>query len=511
MVQARHLAVLAGIFAVYFTFAGLSAATQHIWSNEAWFASPAFTLAHKGYLGTGILESKGTWMDGIERRTYWMPPVHLLVQAAWYRLFGFSLLSMRAISILAGAVVLLAWYWIVSMLARSRDMALLAVALVVMEPRFFEFAALGRPDMLCAAFGTLGLAAYLHMRSRSFAAAVGAGHGLAAAACLTHPCGVLYAGGVLLLMLSYDRARIGWRPLGLAALPYAAGLGAWGIYILQAPSQFRSQFLGNISGIAYEFAGVSRWRGLASPLGALKVEYFLRYGSQFGWYSAALADRVQLYSLLVYTVAVAGCLLTPSIRKHDGYRALLLIGAFDYVVLSYFEGLKGTAYLIHTLPLCATLLAIYVHFLYSAAGRTGNSVGGRRRAAAWALTVAMFAFAAVQLDTTIRYIVDQPVRQDYEQVVAFLRRSKAPSRIIAAGELAFALGFDSGMVDDIRLGYFSGQRPRFIVANTIYRGWMEQSAHIQPAIHKYMTELLRDEYRVAFHNTNYTVYERIKE
>jgi 4-amino-4-deoxy-L-arabinose transferase-like glycosyltransferase len=113
--QRRRLEVLALILAVY---AGLAVATSlrvYIWENEAWFASPAVTLDQKGYLGTTILESKGTWMDGIERRTYWVPPVHLLVQAAWYQLFGFSLFSLRSISILAGAAALLktalSHYW----------------------------------------------------------------------------------------------------------------------------------------------------------------------------------------------------------------------------------------------------------------------------------------------------------------------------------------------------------------------------------------------------------------
>jgi len=64
------------------------------------------------------------------------------------------------------------------------------------------------------------------------------------------------------------------------------------------------------------------------------------------------------------------------------------------------------------------------------------------------------------------------------------------------------------MVDDWRLGYFSGKRPPFIVANAIYRGWFIQSATLDPKIHDYMVRLLRDEYRVAFETPTYTVYQR---
>ena len=102
-----------------------------------------------------------------------------------------------------------------------------------------------------------------------------------------------------------------------------------------------------------------------------------------------------------------------------------------------------------------------------------------------------------------------PQRWDYENAVAFLRRSGSPPDIIAAGEFAFALGFDSGMVDDWRLGYFSGRQPPFIAANDIYRGWLEHSATLDPPIHAYMLRLLRDEYRVAFRNSSYTIYQRI--
>ena len=278
-----RLGIFGFVLVAYLVTATLKARTMYIWSNEAWFASPALTLLEKGYLGTEILETKGTWMEGLERHTYWMPPVHLLVQAAWFRLFGFSLFTLRSVSIVSGAATLLAWYWIISLLSGNRNVALMSMGLAAADPRFLTFAALGRADMLCAALGALGLACYLRLRNGSFPAAMVAANGLAAASCLTHPCGVLYAGAVVLLMLFFDRRKIGWSALALAALPYLLGLSAWGIYILQAPSQFVRQFTGNISGIASEFSGATRWSGLSAPLAALKREYFLRYGATSGW------------------------------------------------------------------------------------------------------------------------------------------------------------------------------------------------------------------------------------
>jgi len=314
----------------------------------------------------------------------------------------------------------------------------------------------------------------------------------------------LYASGLLLLTLYFDRRRLGWRNFWLLVAPYAAALSAWGLYALQAPSQFARQILGNIGGIGTEFTGVNRLAGATSLLGALRAlkgEYFLRYGVPFGRYATSAAGRTQLFALLIYTLGVAGCLLTPSLRNHRGYRALLGVGLLEYLTLAILDGFKSSGYLTHTLPLAGALLAIYAHFLFSRA----------RRARLRVLVAALILFAAVQFTALGRSFSVTPERWDYENALAFLRRSGSPPGIIAAGEFAFALGFDSGMVDDWRLGYFSGRRPPFIAANAIYSGWLEHSAALDPAIHAYMLRLLRDEYRVAFRNSSYTIYQRIGE
>lgn len=504
MAKYRFGSLLAATVIVYFVLARWTAGTGYIWENEAWYASPAFTLIHKGYLGSTILESQGTWMQGLDRHTFWIPPLYLLLQAAWYRLMGFGLLPMRELSILTDGVVLIAWYGIISLLSGNRGVALVAMAISATDSRFLMIAGLGRPDPACAAFGTLGWLAYLCLRERSLPGAILAGNVLTAASCLTHPCGELYASGLLLLMLYFDRRRLGWRKLCLFAVPYVAALSAWGVYILQAPSEFVRQISGNVEGIGREASGVDRLAGIASLGGALKglkAEYFLRYGVPFGRYATSAADHAQLFALIIYTVGVAGCLLTPSLRNHRGYRALLCVGLLDYVTLGLLDAFKSTGYLTHTLPLASALLAIYAHFLVSRV-RQGFKL---------AVAVAMVLFAAVQVTALGRSFSETPERWDYENALAFLRRSGPPSGIIGAGEFAFALGFDSGIVDDWRLGYYSGRQPPLIAGNPIYSGWLEHSATIDPPIHVYMVRLLREEYSVAFRNSSYTIYQRIRE
>ena len=68
-------------------------------------------------------------LSGIHERTYYVTPNHLVTLAAWFRIFDFSLVSMRALSILWGVVVLLAMYSIVSRLFPDRWVAPLAALL----------------------------------------------------------------------------------------------------------------------------------------------------------------------------------------------------------------------------------------------------------------------------------------------------------------------------------------------------------------------------------------------
>ena len=372
------------------------------------------------------------------------------------------------------------------------------MAITATDLRFVTFAAIGRPDMTCAALGASGIALYLVLRERSLRRALLVGNALTALACITHPCGELYAAGLLLFTLYFDRDKLGWRSAAAICLPYLIVLAGWGVYILQSPGDFVRQISGNIDGIGTEFSGVSRLSGLSSPLLALKREYVFRYGFAFGRYATTAIGRIPLIALAIYTLGVAGCLLTPSIRKHRGVRALLLYGALSYVTMAILDGFKSTGYLVHTMPLIAALLAICaIHYLT------------RVRRARWTVVLLMTIFAAVQWWALGHDFTMTTERWDYQNTLAFLRQSQAPSRIIAIGEFAFDYGFDSGMVDDLRLGYYTGQRAPFIVGNSIYRGWFIHSAKLEPAVHRYIATLLRDEYRLVFQNETYTVYQRI--
>src|SRR5262245_21029461 len=69
--------------------------------DEGWFASPAHNLITRGVMTTTVIEEANLSMTtGIHTYTYWIMPLNVLMQAAWYKLFGFGLFTMRSISVL---------------------------------------------------------------------------------------------------------------------------------------------------------------------------------------------------------------------------------------------------------------------------------------------------------------------------------------------------------------------------------------------------------------------------
>lgn len=137
-----------------------------VWPDEALFASPARELLHHGRLGTRVLEGL---LPGIERMTYYVPPVYLVALSSLFALFGESIVTMRAFSVLCACVVA----WLLARISRQlgadRGVALLAPALLLLDPVFSRGSRIGRMDMLALAcvLGAVTLALSRDRRARA--------------------------------------------------------------------------------------------------------------------------------------------------------------------------------------------------------------------------------------------------------------------------------------------------------------------------------------------------------
>jgi len=461
--------------------------------NEGWFADPAFHLATRGAFSTTSIETTGTWLEGLDRHTYWILPLYPLTQAPLLRLFGLSLYVMRSASIVWGVVTLTAVYFLI----RSQTgpgVALLASLLLATDFHFLVGAATGRMDMMCAALGFSGLAAYVLLRERSLRAAIFLSQTLVVAACLTHPCGVLAVGGLIFLIFRFDRERWSWRLLPLAALPYAIGLAGYGAFALQDLPSFVRQLSGNVSGLAGEAAGTTRFGGLLHPWSSFSREVQMRYISAFIGKSWTSPYRAEMVVLLLYWGGAAVALLDRRVRNHPLARLFLPLTVIYFVALWFFEGLKLRVYLVHTLPFFAALGALWIW----------EWTEGRKfaRAAAAGIILCIQAMAIAEGYWENQYHTEHLPAAQYMQ-----EHGQPGSLIMASGQFVFEFGFDGRLVDDVRLGFFTGRRPQFYVRDIWYDDWLEKSKTRDPAVYQHVTATLAQYYREVFHNAGFKIYQ----
>jgi 4-amino-4-deoxy-L-arabinose transferase-like glycosyltransferase len=496
MQRPTHLRALALLILLYVVLAGAMSYVRAPYCDEAYLASPAYNLIHHGYMGTSILDETSTWhkgmsLRGINRYTYQVMPLHFLTQAAWYEVTGFGLFRMRALSIAWGVLALVSLYLMVSRLFGDARPALWAVALVAIDGIFLDAASYGRPDMAAAALGFAGLGAYMALQEKRLTLAVLAANFFVACAVFTHPAAMPAFGCVIFLGIFYSLRRIRIWHLPLAALPYVAIAGAWGLYIARAPDIFREQFGSNASG---------RFSGLAKPWTLIAHELTTRYLPAFGFgVNVSTGGRVKVILLLAYAVAIAACLLTPALRKQKAVQALLVVAGLYLAIMTVLEGTKQMFYLVEVVPIYTAILGVWLWW-----GWTQRSIP---RAA---VAAALVGLVGIQMARFYHVCSMDTLHRQFVPAARFVERDlKSSSSIMGTATLAFALGFDDQrLVDDLRLGYFTHKTPDAIVIDDRYNEWFGIERTEEPAVAQYMNELLRAQYRPVYDYSAYRIYVR---
>jgi hypothetical protein len=446
-------------------------------------------------MGTTVLDpASSTWksvkLTGIDRHTYWVMPLNLLANAAGFRAFGFSIFSMRLLSLCWGLIALSAWGAILWKLTAQPLLTLGSLGLIAVDYHFLMQASDGRMDVMTVALGWSGVAAYLLLRERRFRLAVAVSQSLAAMAFFTHPNGVMLVLILAATTLYFDRQRIRAGTVALAAIPYLAIGAGWALYIAQSPADFVTQFLGNAGG---------RGPILTRPLAALRLEISHRYLDSFGlaaWSSAT--GRLNAIPLMMFVAAAATCLLVREIRQDRGYRLLLIWTAIVVVFLTELEGLKTHFYLIYLTPLYSILLAVAVRWIWL-----------RRPRARWALSAAMLLLVGLQVLRTSNSDWHNRRQMTYDPAVQYLRAQfDRNTLIMGGGGLIFGLGPEWNLLDDNRLGYNSGKRAEVVVVDPMWDDGLHEMQTNSPPIHAFVSHLLQTEYREVYNRGGYRILVR---
>jgi 4-amino-4-deoxy-L-arabinose transferase-like glycosyltransferase len=459
--------------------------------DEGYFAGPALNLAMNGSMGTPVLR----WgLKDIDRYTYWIMPLHAVVQAAWYKVMGFDLVSLRALSLVWGLIAIAAWFFVVRVVSGSGTVAVLAVGLLGTDYIFVTASAVGRMDMMSAALNFLGLALYFRFRARRFTWAVFAGHAFVSASAFTHPIGGML-GFVALAFVTvyYDRAHLRWRHAAIAGLPYLAGGLCWGAYIWQNPSAFVQQFLANTR-VAGRLSGFSApWMGFVQEITG---RYFVAFG--LGEHSAGSSGPVQLKVLALgaYVAGLLGCALTPKLRREQGARTFLVLIAVGFVLLALIDGQKAHYYLVHLLPIYTALLALWVVHC----ARLSN---GRRLLLALCVAIVV----AVQTGGIVYRGYLNNYARSYIPAIRFVRQHWQPGELIVGNpSLAFGLGFFDGLVFDPAAGHRLGLVPKVIVLTEDDENRMVRSSPLSPELREKVRIRLTEEYEKVYERLGYRVY-----
>ena len=493
-----HLVAGLLVLVVYLSLAWATALTERPGTDEGYFANPAFNLVSKGSFTTTVLETAGTSFVGMDRHTYWVMPLQPLVLSGWYKVFGFGVFSTRALSIFFGLVALVAWFIIVRSLFNQVFVAFVVVALLSCDYIFIVCAASGRMDMMSAALGFAGLAIYLRLRERRLTLAVLLSNALVVASGLTHPMGLLPFLGLIFLAVCFDRKRLGLKQVAVALVPYAVGGLGWGLYILQDPQTFLSQFGANASMGSDENIG-GRFVGLFSPLTGLKLELTYRYLANFGLSGRATgAAKLKIAFLALYIVGVLGSLAIRQIRSQPNYKVLLGLTALYFLGLTFLDSQKAYYYLVHIVPFYLTMVALFLSWCWTRPGLATKF-----------LVIVLSGICLLEIAGLLYRVRQDNYRNSFLPAVTFLKEKSAGGAAIAANSgVAFGLGFPENVVHDPRLGFYSGKRFDYIVIDPELRYSIDTSKYRDPKLYEHTMRLLETEYEQVYEHRSYAIYAR---
>ncbi len=482
---------------IFVTLSTALAMTKAPWCDEGWFANPAYNLAFHGNMGSNVLEPSGhflnAYLSGIQERTYVVPPNHIVALAGWFRLFGFSMLAMRAYSICWSALALPCVFYILFKLFPDRRIAQFGILLTSIDFIYLWSSADGRMDASASALAWASVAAYLYLRERNLGVAVFVSQSLGAAAVFTHPNAALVILALAVLVWRNDLGRLQVRHVLMAAAPYIFFAALWSLYILQSPYDFKAQFLANAAG-----RDSSRWKTVLQPWLALRSETVRHLGTYVA--SGLWSGRMSKWMLFVPIFYISA--LVSFLRNRRTYpfsvRSFLACLLTLMFGMTFLNGFKAPNYLIYILPLYNAVMAFWLLNLWKRASDAKLIAAG-----------VGVAFAALHFTAFVQHIQADEYHRDYQKAIAILKEDQSAGKtILGTAALGFGLGFN-GFADDWRLGQYSHVQPDVLVIDRSYREFAKKYGPLESGVFAHIVRALSKNYRLTIRAGSFWIFERV--
>jgi len=221
----------AAILALVFLALGLPClhTVPRFFNDDAWEASLGHSLAFEGSLRHGIYEGWG----GMHIHFLQPQVVQPFVLAAIYKLAGFSIVTSRLGSVLAGLVAVVCVYGVMRRWYGARTALWIGLATTI-YPMFFEVSRRIRPDIYAVALAYA--ATWCALRTLSGGRRRDAfGFGvLGALAGLAHPTGLVLAGTLLIGAICVEQPVRPLRGLAFAGLGFVLAATPYIVYLVWA-------------------------------------------------------------------------------------------------------------------------------------------------------------------------------------------------------------------------------------------------------------------------------------
>ena len=465
----REVIVCCVVVTVYIGLALALAATRPPQTDEGHFANAAAAIAFQGRF---VMPMWTEWIKSLDQRVYSNMPLYFLVLGGWFKFFGVSWLSMRAMSIVFGIILIVSFTSVARSISRDCSTMVVTFLLLALNYDIINLTS-ARYDIMSAGLSAAALAVYLKTREKSFEGALLGAGSLQAAAFMTHPYGAFGVLGLVIFVITLDFKRLRARHIALAALPFFVAAAAWAAYIAQDPAMFRAQWTANTKG---HFSASSDLIGIISS--EIRERYLIRFA---GWRSdAPLLMRVKILLLAAYAVGVSACLATRQIRTNPAALALVAYAVGSALLLTFVDALHRYVYLIHVLPLLVVCLGL----------AAGNWLHGRGwiRVSAYAGVAAIALFSVASVAYRVRLDVHH---RAYLPTLSYLQSHVQDGDLVmAGGEFGLGLGFEQHVLDDLKLGFYNKRLPTFFVTSTESEADLDDAASRDAALRLHVARIM---------------------